>query len=77
METTAFNFTDLIGYTASIIILVSFIMKDIKTLRIVGSIGATFFVAYGVLLNFAIPLIITNVAIVVINIYYLLKAKKI
>ncbi len=51
-------------------------MKEIKTLRIINCIGCTLFVAYGVLLDFSLPIIITNVAIVGINIYYLLKANK-
>ncbi len=67
-----FNFTEILGYLASIVVLISFIMKDIKTLRIINCVGCTLFVAYGLLL-FSIPIIITNVAIVGINIYYLLK----
>ncbi len=76
MEVISFNFTDIIGYIASAVVLISFIMKEIKTLRIINCIGCTLFVAYGVLLDFSLPIIITNVAIVGINIYYLLKANK-
>ena len=75
MEINSFNFTEIIGYLASVVILVSFIMKDIKKLRIINSVGCALFIVYGVLL-FSIPLIITNAAIVLINIYYLFKAKK-
>lgn len=71
-----FNSTEIIGYLASLIVLISFLMKNIKTLRIINTIGCIFFVAYGILLNFSIPIIITNVAIVGINIYYLLKVNK-
>lgn len=76
MEAVNFNFTDIIGYIASAVVLISFIMKDIKTLRIINSIGCVLFVAYGILLGFSLPIIITNVAIVAINIYYLFKANK-
>ena len=69
-----FSSTEIIGYVASFIVLVSFLMKEIKTLRVINSIGCVMFVAYGILLNFSIPIIITNVAIVGINIYYLMKA---
>ena len=71
-----FSSTEIIGYTASFIVLVSFLMKDISKLRIINSIGCVMFVAYGILLNFSVPIILTNVAIVGINIYYLIKANK-
>lgn len=69
------NVTDLMGYLASFTVLVSFVMKDIKTLRIVNTIGCAFFVAYGLMLHYSIPVIITNVAIICINGYYLLKKR--
>jgi uncharacterized protein with PQ loop repeat len=71
-----FSSTEIIGYLASFIVLISFLMKDIKKLRIINSIGCILFVAYGILLNFSIPIIITNVAIVGINIYYLTRSSK-
>jgi uncharacterized protein with PQ loop repeat len=72
-----FSSTEIIGYLASFIVLISFLMKEMKTLRIINSIGCVMFVAYGILLNFSVPIIITNVAIVAINIYYLMKVKKV
>lgn len=71
-----FSSTEIVGYLASLIVLISFLMKNIKTLRIINSIGCVLFVAYGILLNFSIPIVITNVAIVAINIYYLVKVNK-
>lgn len=71
-----FSATEIIGYIASLIVLLSFLMKNIRTLRIANTIGCLIFVIYGVLLGFSIPIIATNVAIVIINIYYLLKVKK-
>ena len=71
-----FSSTEIVGYLASLIVLISFLMKNMKTLRIINTIGCVLFVAYGILLNFSIPIIITNVTIVAINIYYLLKANK-
>lgn len=44
-------------------------------LRYVNSIGCLFFVAYGLLLD-SWPIIITNVAIVCVNLYYLFINKK-
>ena len=55
-------------------VLLSFLMRDIKTLRLVNSVGCLLFVIYGVLLS-SIPIIITNVAILLINFYYLFLKK--
>ncbi|MCE2742150.1 MAG: uroporphyrinogen decarboxylase [Fluviicola sp.] len=68
------NLTEIIGYIASFLVLTSFLMKDIKKLRIVNIFGCAAFISYGVLSS-AIPVIITNGAIVIINLYYLLKNK--
>lgn len=67
------NGTDIMGYAASCGVLLSFLMKDIKTLRIVNTIGCALFIGYGLMLHYSIPVIITNVAIILINLYYLLK----
>ncbi len=67
-----FTFIENIGYAASLGVLISFLMKDIKKLRIINTMGCCLFVWYGVLLNFSIPIIFTNVIIVFINSYYLL-----
>jgi uncharacterized protein with PQ loop repeat len=65
-----FNYIELIGYIASALVLFSFFFRNIKTLRTVNSFGCAFFVAYGILLG-SIPIIITNVAILLVNGYYL------
>lgn len=62
------------GYGASLGVLVSFLMRDMKTLRIVNTVGCGLFVVYGYLLTSA-PVIITNSAIILINLYYLFKKK--
>ncbi|WP_298347632.1 YgjV family protein [uncultured Dokdonia sp.] len=70
------NPTEIIGYLASLFVLLSFLFKDIRTLRIVNSVGCAFFVVYGVLLS-SIPVIVTNVAILLINAYYLFIKKNV
>ena len=67
--------TEIIGYIASAGVLISFLMKDIKTLRLVNSIGCGLFIVYGILLGWSWPIIITNSAILGINAYYLLVKK--
>ncbi len=69
----AISLTECIGYLASIVIMVSFLMKNIITLRIINSIGGSLFILYGVLLSMSIPIIVTNVFVVGANIYYLMK----
>jgi hypothetical protein len=71
-----FSTTEIIGYTASSLVLISFLMRDVKKLRVINTIGCMVFIVYGILLGWSIPIIITNAAIVLINGYYLLKTKK-
>lgn len=70
-EILGIPFAELVGYMASFGVLCSFAMKDIRKLRLINSIGCFLFIAYGFLLNISWPIIITNVAIVITNIYYL------
>ena len=66
-----------IGYAASLSLMVSFMFKDVKKLRLINSLGAIFFIVYGFFLpNISIPIIITNVFILGANIYYLFFNKK-
>ncbi len=76
MEFLGVALTEWVGYLASAILLVSFTMKDIRKLRMVNSAGAVLFVVYGFMLSTSWPIVITNVAILGINIYYLSKKKK-
>jgi hypothetical protein len=75
MINNAFSFTEIIGYIASFTLLVSFVMKDITKLRVINTIGCALFVWYGAMLNFSIPIILTNSAIIFINIYYLNRSR--
>jgi hypothetical protein len=65
--------TELVGYAASLFVLISFLMKDIRKLRMVNSVGCALFVVYGIMLAYSIPIILTNTAILVINGRALLK----
>lgn len=64
------NYIEIIGYLASGFVLLSFVMKEMTKLRIVNIIGCSFFIAYGILIP-SWPIIITNVAIVFVNTFYL------
>jgi len=65
------EFTEWVGYSASIILIISFMMKNVRTLRIINSAGAVLFIVYGYMLQISWPIIITNVFILGANIYYL------
>ena len=64
-----------LGYLASLLVAISFTLKNIKKLRIVNSVGCLVFVAYGFAID-SVPVILTNGLITLINIYYLSKKKQ-
>ena len=61
-----------IGYTASLIVLVSLLMSSIKKLRWINLFGALIFGAYGFMIG-SMPTGLMNLGIVVIDAYYLYK----
>lgn len=65
--------TNFIGYGASIFVSLSFILKDVKKIRIINLIGCILFVLYGVFNNFLWPVIIPNGIVCFIQIYQLFK----
>ena len=67
------SITELVGYLASAVLMISFMMKNLNTLRIINSLGALLFVVYGFMLETSWPIIITNSFIFGVNLYYLRK----
>ncbi len=72
-----FSLTECLGYLASLVILISFLMRNIRYLRIINFIGCGLFVTYGLLID-SWPVVISNVAIACIHAVYLaqMRAKK-
>jgi hypothetical protein len=64
--------TELIGYAASALVVLSLAMRSVVRLRIISLVGSVTFVVYGAMIE-SIPIIITNSAIAVINVWYLRK----
>ena len=64
------NIVEWIGYIAMVTLMISFLMKDIKKLRIINTIACLLFVAYGFMLH-SYPVIISNAFISLVNLYYL------
>ena len=75
MEVFGISLTDWIGYAAMLALLISFMMKDVRKLRFINSIGAILFVVYGFMLATSWPIVITNMAILCINFFYLFVRK--
>lgn len=74
MEFLGVSYIEWVGYAAMATVLISFLMTSVNKLRIVNSFGCLLFVFYGVLLQpISKPIIITNIAIFCINLYYVLK----
>ena len=67
--------TDWVGYAAMVVLLISFMLKNVRKLRIINTLGCALFVLYGVLLSTSWPIVISNVAIICINFYYLFVKK--
>ncbi|PKP24840.1 MAG: uroporphyrinogen decarboxylase [Bacteroidetes bacterium HGW-Bacteroidetes-2] len=77
MELFGISLTELIGYLASILLVISFLMRNLTKLRIINSFGCIAFIIYGFMLQTSWPIIITNTFIVGVNFYYLfLKRSK-
>ena len=66
---------DLLGYTSSIIILISMLMSSVIKLRIINSIGTTIFTVYAILSK-TYPTAVLNTCLVLINIYHLYQDTK-
>ena len=62
--------TELIGYLASALVVVSLAMTSVVRLRAISLVGSVAFVAYGALIS-SVPIIATNAAIAVLNTWFL------
>ena len=74
--------TTYVGYSASLFIVLSFILKDVRKIRVVNMIGCICFVIYGIFLNdyrdlnqWLLPVIIPNAILALVQVYYLTSKK--
>ncbi len=63
---------EIIGYIASLLIVVSLLMASVLKLRVINLVGAIVFTVYGLLIG-ALPVALTNGAIIVIDVYHLVR----
>ena len=66
------NYIEWLGYVASILVAISFLMKSVNKLRFINTIGAICFVVYAVAIK-AFPVAVINLFIICVNAYYLIK----
>ncbi|MGC4129883.1 MAG: uroporphyrinogen decarboxylase [Bergeyella sp.] len=63
-----------IGYAASVFVVLSFVLKDLRKVRLINLIGCICFVIYGFFCAEPLwPIIIPNAILCGIQIYHLLK----
>ena len=68
-------FIEIFGYIGTILVVVSMLMSSMVKLRIVSTVGSTVSGIYA-MINGALPLVLMNGVIVIINIYNLIKLSK-
>ena len=66
---------ELIGYTGSVLVALSLMMKNIWWLRRINLLGGATFALYGLLLN-AYPVFVLNGFIALVDVYYLFEMKR-
>ena len=64
------DFTDAVGYLASVLVVLSLAMTSVVRLRVISLAGSTAFVVYGVQLG-SPPIVMTNAAIMCLNVWFL------
>lgn len=65
-----FTATEIVGYAASILVVLSLAMTSVVRLRSISLVGSLTFMAYGLLIE-SVPIVLTNTAIAGINIWFL------
>lgn len=70
------NLTEWVGYLAAGLVVISFVVSsNVRVIRTVNFFGAVTFVVYGFLLDTNLPVIIPNVFIAFIQLYFLFIKK--
>ena len=63
---------EMVGYTGSALVLISFFMASMLKLRVINTIGSLIFTVYALIIH-SYPTAVMNICLVGINIYYLIK----
>lgn len=68
-------YAEILGTVASLIIVSSFISKDIKVIRILNTVGSIMCLIYGILIH-SFSNVFLNSLMILIQIYHLIKLRK-
>jgi len=68
----SFEWQELIGYAASVLVVTSLAMTSVVRLRTISLAGSITFVVYGLLIG-SIPIVITNASIACLNVWFLTR----
>ncbi len=64
------NFTELVGYVASVLVVLSLAMTSVVRLRALSLVGSVTFAVYGAMIG-SVPIVLTNTSIAALNIWFL------
>lgn len=67
--------SEIIGWFGSLLVLISFIPKNVKLIRIINAIGCVVWVIYGFITN-APSVWVMNILVMLLNLYHLIRNKK-
>ncbi len=67
--------TEVLGWIATAVVLLSFTVQDMRKLRIVNLVGCLLWIGYGFILM-SKPVIFVNISIAVVHTYWLIKNRK-
>lgn len=71
------DWIEFIGYIGAALVVISFLVSSkVRVIRLINMLGALVFIAYGILLDMNLPIIIPNAFITCIQLYYLFIRKE-
>ena len=66
---------EMMGYVASVMVLISLLMSSVIKLRIINSLGALVYVIYALIIG-SYPTALLNAGLIIVNVYFLIKLLK-
>jgi 4-amino-4-deoxy-L-arabinose transferase-like glycosyltransferase len=67
--------TEVLGWIATAVVLLSFTIQDMRKLRMVNLVGCILWIGYGFILM-SKPVIFVNISIALVHSYWLIKNRK-
>ncbi len=70
------DITEIVGYVAMTFLVLSFVPRQIRTVRLINLLACVIFIVYGVMLGLKWPIIISNALVGMIQMYHLFWMKR-